>query len=103
MQEEDRNILFLSRLRRLFLLLDHFCPGDAVGLTHSAAPPRDRDAPRAMTDRVWQATTEREPSPRQPWSRRNPSGPANEKGNKARVRTVQYWSARTRIAGCSQC
>src|SRR4029078_8104362 len=51
-QEEDRDVLFLPSLWRLFLLLDHFCPGDAVGLTHTAAPPRDRGAPHAMTDRV---------------------------------------------------
>src|SRR6187551_497344 len=83
-QEQDRDILFLPSLWRLLLLLDHFRLGNAVCLTHSAAPPRDRDVPHAMTDRVWRAKRVRAPSPRQPWSRQSPFELAGVKGNRVR-------------------
>src|SRR5215467_12440872 len=103
LQEQDRDILFLASLRRLFLLLAHCGPGYAVSLTHSAAPPPDRDAPHATTDKAWQVTTAQAPSLRLPWSHRSPSVPAGAKGNTARAKTARYWSTRIRIVGCSQC
>src|SRR5512143_3664896 len=52
-QEQDRDFLFPLLLALLLLLHLHLDGG--IRLTHSAAPPPDRGAPHAMTDRASQA------------------------------------------------
>src|SRR5690606_1269725 len=59
------------------------------GVTHTRAPPPDRGARPARTDRASPAATASAPSPPPPPSRRCPFRPADETGNRVRGRTAR--------------